>query len=90
MANRARIEPRSVNDGHSASVFDAEKNEFPVYRTEEGALVEKPVREIHRYIYLTDPGFPGLGIGDFVPDEFLGELVPANHWAEMESSEDFR
>lgn len=49
---------------------------FPVWATQGGGLA----RECGgKYFFVTDPGFPGLGIGDEVPEEW--GLAPANEKA---------
>lgn len=56
--------------------IDPKQCNYPVFGTQGGGLA----REVNgTYIFITDPGCPGLQVGDEVPMEW--DIAPANQLA---------
>ena len=56
------------------------KYNFPVWATQGGGLAREAGRENPGvYIFVTDPGIPGLRVGGVVPEDW--DLQPANKLA---------
>lgn len=68
---------------------DQKTYNFPVFGTQGGGLVrELKTQKGYKYIFVEAPDCPGLGVGDFMPEEW--DIIPANRQArEAISDEQF-